>query len=363
MRKIISLIINIIICLNIKCQTTESDYTLSNEKIEEKHQLLFNFSNARGKLNIIGLTKDSLILLEKDRIIYSYNEKKLEIKPYIKVLDFNNCKAINILAYNDIIFQVGFLKLSEQYKDIPIDKIPIEKFEYQDFWIQYKEKNIRIDSFPYHYIDKYIRCVFSDDGKKLICNPYTSVTPGYSPESDNRIYLYDLQEIVNGKIDKRIITCERCMNAFIVNNNYYFNKEVPIGHGFDGFYNNIYKAPLNNINDTNMIAHNIELINITPDGRFILGGKYLHGKYTLVILNVETKKYQYILGRNYPIDNCYYSFKEKKFAFDFGKHIVYIEFPKEYPFDALENTFFKFFKQYTKEQDKAFWEKHTHNPF
>lgn len=355
-------IISIIIYTNISCQTKNSDYTLSKEKIVKKNQFLLDFNNEDGRLNIVGITKDSLILLEKEGIIYSYDEKKLKIKPYIKLLDFNNCKDLGALVYNNIIFRQGYFNLPEEYKNVSIDKIPIEKFEYQDFWIQYKDKNIKIDSFPYHYIDKYYRWVFSNDGTKLICNPYTSYTPGYSPETDDRIYIYDLRNIEKGKIVKQIISCEQCLNTFIVNNFYYYNKEIPVGHGYDGYYKNIYKAPLNNINDTIKIAHDIEIFNITPDGKFILGGKYLHNKFSLVIINIETKRFQYILGRDYyyNIHNCYYSFKEKKFAFDFGNHIVYVEFPENYPFDALENTYFK---RYTKEQNELFWKKYTHKPF
>jgi len=350
--------------INLRCQP-ENNYSLSNGLAQYKNSELLK-NTLKRKISSRGIYNGKHVLFIKDstnnRKAYLFDEYELNITPFLQIRDDIKSKIIDILVSNNIILKIGFYQVEEQYLDSPIEEIPIEQHEYQDFWIQFNDKNIKIDSFPYHYIDKYIRCNFSDDGKKLICNPYTSVTPGYSPETDNRIYLYDLHELEKGNIVKRVIPCERCLNNFIVDNYYYFNKEIPIGHGYDGFYNNIYKAPLSNISDTIKIAHDIELINITPDGKFILGEKYLYGKFALVIINVETKRYQYILGRDYPIDNCYYSVKEKKFAFDFGKCIVYIEFPDKYPFDALENTFFKKTTN-TKNDEKNFWIKYTHKPF
>ncbi len=341
---------------NLVCQPKEELYTLSKEKIEVKN---IELKKINDRLDIVGKAEDKIVLLGRDKKLYLYDEETKETIPYIE-LNKNNNKAIGLLVHDSILYQVGYLNLPHEYHYTPINEIPIDKFEYQDFWLQYRDKNLKIDSFPYHYIDKYIRCNFSEDGKKLICNPYTSVTPGYSPETDNKIYLYDLKNILKGEVTKQVVPCERCLNTFIINNFYYFNKEVAVGQGYDGFYSNIYKAPLNNINDTIKIAQDIEIINITPDGRYILGCKRLHRKYTVVIIDVESRRFQYILGRDYLSKKNYYSIKEKKFAFDFGTHIVFIDFPEEYPFDALENTYFQ---QTTKEEDKIFWGKYSHKPF
>src|SRR3972149_8305241 len=345
----------VIYLVDISCQSNSDSYTLSKEIIINKSSDLTQLTNSKG-IRVKGVSFGMYVSFIKDstnnRQAYLFNENKQEISPFLSMKNQKRNKVIDILAINDIILKIGYFDVPDQYINVPIDKIPINLFEYQDFWIQYKDKNILIDSFPFHYLDKYIRCNFTDDGKKLICNPYTSVTAGYSPDDDNRIYIYDLQEIDRGIIKKQTIPCERCMNTFIINDTFYYEKEIPIGGGYDGFYHNIFKAPFNDINDTVKIAQDIELKIITPDGSFILGEKYLYGKHTPVIIDVKTNRYQYILGRKYPIDYRYYSYLEEKFVFDFGEQLVYIEFPQEYPFDALKNTMFQ---RTTKAENEAFW--------
>jgi hypothetical protein len=346
---------------NLSCQNKDL-YVKSKEIIVNKNPNFKLITNNK-RLDIVGAINDEYVILGMDSLknkkTFLYNENKQEIKPLALMPNQKENKVIRIKVKNDLILQIGYLGLSEEYYNIPFDKLPIHLFEYQEFWIQFKNRNVKIDSYPYYYLDKYINCNFSDVGDKLVCNPYTTFSAGYSPDDDNRIYLYDLHGIENGKFVKQIIPCERCVNTFIIKNKFIYGKEIPIGKGYDGYYLNIYSAPIDNINDTVLIAHDIEIKQITPDGKFILGKKYLYGKYTPVIVNVDTKRYQYILGRNYFFDYCYYSHLEEKFAFDIGEKIVYIEFPKDYPFDALENIFLK---HTTKEENRIFWEKYWHNP-
>ena len=57
----------------------------------------------------------------------------------------------------------------------------------------------------------------------------------------------------------------------------------------------------------------------------------------MAIVDVTQKKYQLLLGRDYDDDRsqAFYSQYHQKFAFDMNSHIVYVDFPDEYPFDAL----------------------------
>ncbi|MDR1097318.1 MAG: hypothetical protein LBL57_04215, partial [Tannerella sp.] len=121
-------------------------------------------------------------------------------------------------------------------------------------------------------------------------------------------------------------------------------------------YSNIYKAPIGNINDTTVIARDMELINITPDGKYILGKRKLHGKRLTVILDVAAKRYQYITGRNYHSKPSFYSYQMQKFAFDFGTHFVYVEFPDTYPYDAMIPYKIEW---YSDADNKAFWKEHV----
>ena len=52
------------------------------------------------------------------------------------------------------------------------------------------------------------------------------------------------------------------------------------------------------------------------------------------------------------------SFQEKKFAFDFGSQVIYIDMPTVFPFDAMKN-----YSTYTStEDDNLFWRRFSHKP-
>lgn len=356
MKRHILLIAFILLCKNLESQT--NNFVLSKEfltKINLQYPV-------HGNIWFYGyLEKNPIISYldsNRNRMLFIYNELTKIAKPYPHSNEDEN-NTVRLRIFDNKIFAVGYFNLPARFKSTPIEKIPSDTFEYQDFWLEFQNKRIKIDSFPYYYLDKYISCNFSDDGKMLICNPFTNVSDGYSQETDDRIYIYDLSKVFDQKIDKETISCDMCLNTFLVHNMFYFNKEIPIGHGYDGYYRNIYRSPRNNINDTVLIAHNIELISVSPNGEKILGGKYLYGKYVPVIIDVNDGKFQYILGREYPTDNAFYSYKKEKFAFIVNDDIVYIEYPDDYPFNALENTGLKYRK---KLKDNSFWDRFKHPP-
>jgi len=77
-----------------------------------------------------------------------------------------------------------------------------------------------------------------------------------------------------------------------------------------------------------------------------------------VIIEVASKKYQMLLGRDYYKHKSFYSHHENKFAFDFTGYLIYVDFPDKYPFDAL-NWRNEEIPDWT---EKEFWSKYQHDP-
>jgi len=75
-------------------------------------------------------------------------------------------------------------------------------------------------------------------------------------------------------------------------------------------------------------------------------------------IDVEAKKYQMLLGRDYFKHKAFYSYYEKKFAFDFEGYLIYVDFPESYPFDAL-NWRNEEIPDWT---EKKFWSNYQHAP-
>jgi hypothetical protein len=352
MKKIIATVWYIVLCFSGTGQM--HSFELSKELIKEKGDDIKSLNKGR----IIGYDNNRLSVLNIDSLgfgeLWLYDENNGFLKPDIIISQINK-KIITAYKAYSLLVLCGYFNLSNSYMYLPIEKLPINKFEYQDFWIQLNEKTYKIMTIPYYYMDKSITFKISKDSKYLICNPYYAGIDILADPEDNIIILYDITRLEEEIVSEKIIPCERCYNAYIVNDTLIFGKEFAYTDesGMDYTYSNIYKAPINNISDTTALAYNIELIDISPDGKYILGKHNLYGKNFAVIVNTTTGRYQYIIGREYLYKNSFYSIKEQKFAFDFGDYFIYIDFPESYPNDALEE-----FKIITKKDKEIFWENH-----
>jgi hypothetical protein len=359
MRKVAFTFIWSLLFGSVQCQPELEHYKLSTESIKKKNTQLTG-ERQLSRIRIIGKYKNKIALVGIDsserRHFFLYDESSNLVTPYSFKVNQTKNIIVRVRIQDDIALVTGYLDIEPEFQDFSISNLPIKSHEYQHVWIQSGDKEYKIDSLPYHFIDKYYELKFSDNSRYLICNPFTSLTPSYSSNEDGVILLYDLKDVTRKGVKKKIVQCERCLNAFIFGEYVYFQKERPIGNGFDGDYHNIYKAPLSNMSDTTLLAFNIELVLISPDRRYILGGQYLYGKYCLVIIDLMQGRFQYILGRDYLRDRCFYSTHEGKFAFDFDDYTVYIETPKDFPFDALVNN-----SRFTSQNENLlFWKKFRH---
>lgn len=225
--------------------------------------------------------------------------------------------------------------------------------------LKYKSKTIILDSI--FNSDKKIHSSFSLDGKKLVVNTLNTLSDYYNPEQDDRFAVYSLENIKDGKFTKEYIPCKHCSDGHLIGENLFFAKSNQRDDFSGGFlWKDIYKAPLSDLNDTVKIASFSNILAITPDGKYILATRHFDlPNKPCAIIDVENKRYQLLLGRDYSKADAFYSYKEKKFAFDFEGRIVYIDFPKEYPFDALQ----KENPSIPKWSNKEFYQQFMHEPF
>lgn len=360
MRLKLLLLLNIIFPILIIGQNT-TNFELVEDSIQnfkpEIQEILEN-----KNIVILGYYQDALLICvkEKDNSIkngtdqfFLLDEINFSIKQIQVETSINKSIAIKSITLDEYILSFGYWNESGNFDNISLDSIDIDsrEYNYQDMWLFKKNENILIDKFAHNYIDKKLRCQFSFEGDRLICNSYTNSSPNYSENEDNQIFIYDISEFSNNKVSKTLINCDRCKNSYISKDKIIFNKEIPMGAGYDGYFNNIYEASLNNIKDTVKLAHNMEISLFSDDGEFILGMKRLFGKTTPYILSTSKKSYQYLIGLQY--ENYFYSKTYKKFAFIKADKIVYINYPKNFPFNALD----KKRQKSSTEDNKVFWEK------
>lgn len=331
-------------------------YQQASEELNLKPTALKKFDN---RVRYLGRSNNRLSIQTLDSgirpLFFLYDERSSEIENEPVKVKIDS-KFLSIIRYGETFAFSGYFNLPE-YPDVPIESLPLKNLEYQELWIQNRGKSIKLDKLPFHFIDKYYQLKFSSSGDYLICNPFTTRTAGYDSKEDGFFILYNLTNIQEGVSNRRLVECDACMNTFISNNKFIFQREIPIGHGFDGVHLNIYQAPLTNVNDTIRIASDIELLLLSSDEKYILGAKYLYGRWTGVILDIRAKKFQYLIGRDYLSHNYFYSSVKKKFVFDFGEQFVYVGMPKVFPFDAMKSHY-RFTK---KEEDVLFWKKYDPN--
>jgi hypothetical protein len=231
-----------------------------------------------------------------------------------------------------------------------------DDYGYYDFYITRNGKDYFLDSI--YNADKKIHSSFSSDGRYLLVNTLNTLSDYYNPEQDNQIMVYDLAEIDRGIIKKEYIPCFHCSDSYLVGDQLFFS--IGRKDGYDGFSNkDIYTAPWGSLKDSVKVADNTDILAISPDGKYILGSRFWdRQKNTAVIVDVQQKKYQMLLERDYANQRAFYSYEENRFTFDFKGYFIYMDFPKNYPFDALNwrNEEIPYWTE------KEFWKKYEHPP-
>lgn len=341
-------IFNTVIAFLILVQTIP--FVLTKEKIVKNEYPKYSVTHSTDQ----GLDLIKRITPRKNEYeaIEISSEKTINILPKVTfsapflVSDINGAGYLNMMKYTD-----NKWFYSVQYSDDNTYEI-----YYQKLWLQYKGKDYLLDSI--YNADKKIHSSFSNDGRYLLVNTLNTLSDYYNPELDNRIMVYDLKDIDKGEIKKEYLPCTHCSDSYLVGDKLFFT--IGRKDAYDGFSNkDIYVAPWGSLQDSVKIASNTDIKAISFDGKYILGTRFWdRQKNTSVLLNVEEKKYQMLLGRDYAKHNAFYSDHEDKFSFDFKGYLIYVDFPESYPFDALKWRN----EEIPDWTDEEFWKKYEHSP-
>ncbi len=189
-----------------------------------------------------------------------------------------------------------------------------------------------------HYADKNVDASFSTDGKYLLVNTLHELTDYYEPAVNNQIYVYSVDSLKQGKISQQTIPCHLCADSYLVGDQLFFTKSIVPDDLWGGFAEpNVYVAPWGRIQDSVKVVASSDIAAVSSDGKYVLAHRRDIANGALAIVDVAQKKYQLLLGREYQrySRRPFYSHLYKKFAFIMGGHIVYVDFPNKYPFDAL----------------------------
>jgi hypothetical protein len=349
----------------------QDNYELSNERIvvkpanlvEKQSQRMYSIAGHLGNLLIYQMNIKGIYSFgfssEAYQKIY-YNETNNEIIDSINIQKPGK-KILRIIQIDSLILYHGFFKIPQKCENKLIDELDRGEFllDYQDFWTENKVKNIEIKSYPEHYYDKDINYQIDYSGRYVILDPYVSEYLRSSP-SDSIITIYDFHNLTSNFPEKKELTCKECINPQIVSDFIYYGKKFFYLSGCDDYDWKIYRAPKFDLSKSELLAEYIEIILVSPDGKYILGKKDLYGKECFVILNTETKKFDYLLGRDYVLYKYFYSPAFKQFAFDTGNYIIYINYPEHFSFNSIGKDVERVHT--SKEADRQFWEKHQLPP-
>jgi hypothetical protein len=312
------------LCLTIVAQVKAQDRTMlekTKEMVVKKHvnnNEVFGAPMGRSAHQILcdmGC-EDTIALCALDERHFTCHPKfkKMYISPDRKIHDYNSLDSF--VFYSETHVSKGYIQLIIRISDteILLDRI--------SDW------------------DKHIHSAFSSDGKYLIVDKFDPFYAGaYVPKEDNRFTVYYVDSLRKSTKSSFDIPCFHCANAQLVNNKFFFTVSLELVEEGEGFWNDfLYVAPWERLQDSVRIAVRTDIKAISSDGKYILAERLDMSNGVCVIIDVETKKYQILLGRDYNKHPAFYSYEKEKFAFDFGDYIVYVDFPTEYPFDALEQN-------------------------
>ena len=333
----------------VNAQKVNYKLEITSEKVVQ-----YEFDNqlVKGMNNLvpIGNIEDAILFLYRDKNkniqFYSLNETTNTFSQVFTSLNLNG-KLYDFSSNGTYIF----------YNQAQFS--PMDDYGQCILTLHFDNKAYVLDSI--YNADKKIHSSFSESNKILIINTLNTLSDYYYPKQDNRIMVYSLEGLKEGKVSKEYIPCTHCADGHLIGNDFFYTKSNQRDDFSEGFaWKDIYKAPWGKLQDSVKIAAFTEILTISPDGKYILATRHFDlPNSPCAIIDVDNKKYQLLLGRNYSKADAFYSFKEKKFAFDFEGRIVYVDFPKEYPFDALR----KDNPDIPNWSDTDFYKQYEHEPF
>ncbi|MDX9771711.1 MAG: hypothetical protein RBT19_15215 [Tenuifilaceae bacterium] len=370
MRRLIAILLVTVSCA--PSLSSQSRYKLASETIVSKPEELKRLQGNRI-YRIAGYNSGQIVYqLRQDSKFsgYAYSDEAATKLYYDermgKVVDTVAIERRGRSVYDFI--QIDDLTLYRGKYQLPLDCLDLNKddldrteldrvdelLDYQDFWIEVngKEKKIKSFSSDYYDVDLYYNICYTGDCVTL--NDYVSEYLR-STEADSIITVFSVQ---NGQVTSKELYCRECIAPQIVNEQLFYGKKFFYFPGTDAYDWKVYRASKFDLPKSELLAEYIEILLVSPDGKYILGKKNLQGKDVAVILDVEAKKFDYLLGRDYLTYKYFYSPTYKKFAFDTQDHIIYINNPVEFPFNSVGEDAER--KRTSKSEKAEFWKNYIH---
>ncbi len=335
---------------------------LSNQGLAQVQSMISKSSESLRKIEASSTLDFSQIFYpigKKDgQTVFLYRNRKARKRTLFSLIEGTKTSLKELEGFDNSMasftanqhIRDSLMVYTKYYLDAP------DEYGYSKLMITIGNEDIMLDSI--YNADKKIHSSFSSDGNYLLINTLNTLSDFYNPEQDDRIALYDLKTISGAKVQKKYIQCVHCSDSYLVGNTFFFTKGRK--DGYDGFTNkDIYSAPWGNLGDSVKIASNTDLLAISLDGKYILGSRFFDTQSnTNVIIDVESKTYQLLLGRDYHNYRGFYSNTENKFGFSIDGYVVYVDFPTRFPFSALKWKN-EGIPDWT---EKQFWNQFQHQP-
>lgn len=346
---------------------SQDEYKLANENVVSKSVELNEIQNNRI-YRLAGYNKNQIVyqlnLRQKNK--YGGHSSEAAVKLYYdenskRVVDSITIKrqgrnVLDFFQLDDITLYHGFYQVPSNCENKIIDDLDRGEYlqDYQDFWIEVNGNEKQIKSFPMHYFDKDVYFNICYSGDCIVLNEFVS-TYLRSTKSDSVIAVFNVQ---NGHIITKELTCKECIKPQIVNEQLFYGKKFYYFPGTDAYDWTIYQASKFDLPKRELLAEYIEILLVSPDGKYILGKKNLQGTDVAVLLDVEAKKFDYLLGRDYLQFDYFFSPAFKKFAFDTKNQIIYINYPDKFSFNSVGEDAKR--KRTSKSEKAAFWGKYNY---
>jgi hypothetical protein len=338
--------------------TVFCQYHLANEDIVKKPKDLNDDSQA---IKYIVGNNDGKIVFSVDyfkndcyetKALLIYDERNQKVEDYKDVISDNEYGLIGIK-------QANALKLKSVYNKPQFNNRSFcEISELHNINVKYivNKNNYSFKLENSNNFEDDIDIMLSNAGRYLIYAPYTG---DYLRDvvGDSIMTIYDFNNILKPIIKK--LVCKECIKPQIANEQLFYGKKFFYFPGTDAYDWKIYRASKFNLPKSELLAEYIEILLVSPDGKYLLGKKKLHGKDVAVILDVEAKKFDYLLGRDYLQYDYFFSPTHRKFAFDTTNHLIYINYPAEFPFNSVGEDAEQ--KKSSKSENAAFWEKYNYS--
>lgn len=326
-----------------------NEFHLSKETIESKSEEIKNIFKERN-YRIAGY-KDSLLIIQLGSInpIYNssipqksyqateilyYDEKRREIIRK-ELLDTLKSKAFELSICNQRTIKLGYSPIPLGFEKIDISSYLNTNY-FLDFWSEYGNIKQNFSKIIAEYKLDPITYFYDNTCNNFLISQYCANTYRCS-EADSLIFIYNLNNIEKGNATPLTLSCVYCLNPQIIGDTIYYSQGFINDKETGNLGYHIYKSPLNNLKQKELIAENVMLRLIDSDGHYIFGYKSIRNVKSYVLIDARTKRFDYLIGRDFfnKGTKVFYSKVKNQFVVDYGDYFIYINVPDKFLLNSI----------------------------